>query len=390
MKKFFPIFRAGTYPQGTFSDDDLKQIVDSYDPNYLSAPFSTDHKKDGPAFGYAGQLKFENGTIYANSDDMNPALRKAVREKNYGRVSIELFRHLPEKGRYLKAISFLGVKVPAVKGLENQLAQAEFEDQESDQVEFTLDIAENEISFQKGAEGDGTGKSVRDEIQKLRDAGMTLQQIGSQVDRSVSTLQQIIAGDITNPPESLLTALRKVTPPDDESDDSEDPAAGPSDDFQAMQDRIAALEAEKNALADKFQATDAERQQAEERLQEIEINRRKLEFEEWLNARIAFGSVMPRHKEKLMELLLALESVELFEEGEADPVAAFQEFVESLPPVIDGTEKVKKGDGPKENTGSDDLAMEARAYRKKFQEDTGKLISFAEAVHRVQHETSTP
>ncbi|HKL20463.1 MAG TPA: helix-turn-helix domain-containing protein, partial [Tichowtungia sp.] len=265
MKKLFPVFRTGTYPQGTFSEADLKEIVDNYDPGFLSAPFSTDHKKDGPAFGYAGQITYKDGTIFANSDDMNPALRKAVREKNYGRVSIELFRHLPDKGRYLKAISFLGVKVPAVKGLEQQIAQAEFEDQECDALEFQLDIEQNELSFQKGSEGDGTGKDVRDEIQKLRDAGMTLQQIGSQVDRSASTLQAIIAGDIANPPESLLSALRKVTPPDDDSDDNDDTATGPSDDFSQMQKRIAALEAEKNALADKFQATDAERQQAEER-----------------------------------------------------------------------------------------------------------------------------
>ena len=70
----------------------------------------------------------------------------------------------------------------------------------------------------KGTEGKGTGGGVREAIRMLQKSGMSLEQIGSAVNRSASTLSSILSGDIANPPKSLLTQLKKVKPPKKDND----------------------------------------------------------------------------------------------------------------------------------------------------------------------------
>jgi hypothetical protein len=65
--------------------------------------------------------------------------------------------------------------------------------------------------MKKGEEGKGTGAAARRMIKKLQEE-MTLEEIGSKVDRSASTLTDILSGDISNPPDELIEKLRKLTP----------------------------------------------------------------------------------------------------------------------------------------------------------------------------------
>lgn len=62
----------------------------------------------------------------------------------------------------------------------------------------------------KGSEGKNTGASVRSEIRRLQDGGMTLEEIGKVVDRSAGTLSSILNEEIQNPPSMLLNALKEI------------------------------------------------------------------------------------------------------------------------------------------------------------------------------------
>lgn len=66
---------------------------------------------------------------------------------------------------------------------------------------------------QKGEAGKGTGGQVRKEIKRLRDAGMTVEEIGRRVDRSATTMNSIQNGEIKNPPKTLLDKLKKIPTP---------------------------------------------------------------------------------------------------------------------------------------------------------------------------------
>ena len=45
MEKWIEILKAGKYPQGDVSLEMLQQMADSYDPDYISAPFIPEHRK---------------------------------------------------------------------------------------------------------------------------------------------------------------------------------------------------------------------------------------------------------------------------------------------------------------------------------------------------------
>ena len=86
---------------------------------------------------------------------------------------------------------------------------------------FENDASMKNDKSKKGEAGEGTGASVRSEIERLReDEGMTLAEIGSRVDRDESTLGAIISGEIANPPAALLSALKALNsePPEHDMD----------------------------------------------------------------------------------------------------------------------------------------------------------------------------
>jgi len=69
----------------------------------------------------------------------------------------------------------------------------------------------------KGEEGSGTGASARHEIKRLQDSGMSLEEISTALShisadagRSAGTLSSILTGEISNPPSSLIKALKSI------------------------------------------------------------------------------------------------------------------------------------------------------------------------------------
>jgi hypothetical protein len=47
--KFFEVFKAGKYPQGDFSEDDVETLAKNYEPEFCEAPITLDHEQKGPA-----------------------------------------------------------------------------------------------------------------------------------------------------------------------------------------------------------------------------------------------------------------------------------------------------------------------------------------------------
>lgn len=350
MKNFFPIFKAGRHTDSSgkvhnYSEEDVKSLVEKYDPTFLRTPFSTDHKKDGPAFGYAKTLKYENGTAYASFDDMSESLQEAVKKDHFGRVSIELFNQ-PEKGKYLKAISLLGVKTPSIKGMEI-MQKSEFSEQEAEEV-FAFQADYNEESEEYSL-GDGLTDFSEDE--STESTSETLALSGNEEDETR---------------------------------------------FEELQSRITKLEEEKQDLESRFEQTDQERKQAQQRLTEITIDQQRLRFEQWLEEKIAYGSVMPKVKEKIEEYLMALASVQKFMENssttefeeydssENNLVEMFQEIINDLPKIVDDEEVATKKNGTVELSESEQIKTEIRKYRQHVKDEQGREISFAEAADAVQ------
>lgn len=108
---------------------------------------------------------------------------------------------------------------------------------------------------------------------------------------------------------------------------------------------------------------DAERDSAA-----LSVKMRKMEFESYLNDKLAYGSITPAQGEKITFLLEALDSIQLkegenksmifeFSDGKkANPIQLMKDFVELLPvQVKDPTKKINKENRKDEQDFSDEL-----------------------------------
>lgn len=115
------MFRAGDYgPKGMYTEEDLQEMVNSYDPDWLEAPVTVDHVQTGPALGWIEKVYADGDTLYGDFL-VSRATYEAMRAGAYKRRSIEIYRGVPYKDgskvQYVKACSILGAATPEVKGL---------------------------------------------------------------------------------------------------------------------------------------------------------------------------------------------------------------------------------------------------------------------------------
>jgi hypothetical protein len=93
----FRLFKPGTFTsvEGkkiTFSEADVRQIAESYDPAADPAPLVVGHPKlEDPAFGWAKGLEIVDGELAAVPERVSPAFAEAVNEGRYARVSAQFY-----------------------------------------------------------------------------------------------------------------------------------------------------------------------------------------------------------------------------------------------------------------------------------------------------------
>lgn len=103
--KFFKVFRAGKYPQGNVSVDDLKEIAANYSTDYKKSPLTLEHK-DGKSYAWVHALKVDGDTLLAAFDEVSDeAINLTKGDYRYPSVEIANYEHNGKKMKYLRAIS---------------------------------------------------------------------------------------------------------------------------------------------------------------------------------------------------------------------------------------------------------------------------------------------
>lgn len=116
MNGWFEVFRAGKYPQGDVTPEQVEEIARSYDPAWREAPAVLGHPKDDhPAMGWVEAVKAAGGTLLVKFQKLVPEFVEAVRKGLFSKVSVRLLK--TERGWYLGHVGFLGAALPAVAGL---------------------------------------------------------------------------------------------------------------------------------------------------------------------------------------------------------------------------------------------------------------------------------
>jgi len=124
------IWQAGEYPQGTFTEKDIDEMVANFDPGYHEPPAIVGHNKEGedekPAHAWVEKIWRNGSKLMAKFKQVSNELKTWVKEGKYKKKSIELWDNFEGTGKLvLKAVAFLGQTIPQVKGLQNQFGSFE-------------------------------------------------------------------------------------------------------------------------------------------------------------------------------------------------------------------------------------------------------------------------
>lgn len=269
--KFFEVFKAGKYPQGTFTQKEIAEIAKNYDPTFCEAPITIDHIQSGPAYGWVDTVKADGDLLKVAFKDVPQEFEKDVNDGKYKKVSVELYRNLEGKGAYLKAVSFLGAAIPQVKGLE----PIKFMESESDTYEFDAD--------------DEPEQFTEVDVEDLKNQITVLEEQVSKFKENNKKMETI----------------------------------------KSLKEKISALTDEVASFKEKAQG----KEEIEKELHEIKVAIKKREFEEFIDKQIDKGTLVPANKDVVLSVLQELDNVQKFGE-DSTVLSGFKFFIESLPPQI--------------------------------------------------------
>ena len=213
------VFKSGdqTSAQGVqrnFSDKDLQQVVDTYDPSIHEAPLVIGHAGDNdsmPAYGWIKGFSHKGGDLYADVAFTDTA-KDLVKDGHYRKVSISFYSPdsaiNPHKGKWsARHLALLGASPPAVKGLEP------FSFSEAEGVyDFAISLAPSDIFDDELGPTMIVEKSplemLREKLDEVRQdvSGAVKELQGSQQEQSTQQLDEVGGSASAEQPETSQMA----------------------------------------------------------------------------------------------------------------------------------------------------------------------------------------
>lgn len=129
------------------------------------------------------------------------------------------------------------------------------------------------------------------------------------------------------------------------------------EEIQQLKDKLSQLENENTKLKNDFQELTSEKDKAMSELGRIRLEKRKMEFQQFLNEEIAFGALNNDQQNKALKILENLSTINFSEDG-PDLVSDFKEFLKSLP------KKVEEGEIATKEHASDTDDIETQREKK--------------------------
>lgn len=209
------VFKAGdqTSAQGVqrhFSDKDLQQVVETYDPSIHEAPLVIGHAGDNdslPAYGWIKGFAKQGGNLYADVAFTDTA-KDLVKDGHYRKVSISFYSPdsaiNPHKGKWsARHLALLGASPPAVKGLEP------FSFSEAEGVyDFAVALAPSDLFDEELGPTLIVEKSplemLREKLDEVRqDVSSAVKELqGNQQTQPTENLEEVATSSVTTQPET--------------------------------------------------------------------------------------------------------------------------------------------------------------------------------------------
>ena len=324
--KYFEVFKAGNYPQGKFTKEEVQELAKNYDPSFCEAPITLDHEQKGPAYGWVDKLKEEDGLLKASFKNLSPELKDYVSKGKYKKISVEIYRELEGKKPYLKAVSFLGASIPQVKGMES----VEFKEGESDVYEFSIETEDENIET-----------FSEEDVEELKNTITNLQTQIAQFKEDAKKQETI---------KSLKSQVKDLT-----------------------------------IELTKFKDEAAGKEELAKELKEIKDNLRNKDFNEFIDKQIDAGILTPANKDAVFSILQDLDNIKKFDES-SNSIDIFKSFISALPKQVEFDEIALKNAKKKSNddlkyADADEESVEIFNQAKNIAQEEN--ISFKEALLKV-------
>jgi hypothetical protein len=391
------VFKAGKHTDSAgntreWTEDDLKSIVENYNPAEHEAPVVIGHPADNdPAFGWVEKLKAEGTVLYAKFKDLIPEFVDIVKQGLFKKRSIALYPDLVG----LRHIGFLGAVPPAVKGLENIQFQntpdtiviefSETSEWKFESIGRILRALRDWLIEKEGKEkADGVIPDWDIEYIKERPRDIEDDVIAGYNEKNVNKKQEVKMANFKDTLKGLISAMgvdvSKV--PDDALPESTEGNTYTEQDILARE-RAAAEAAAKKAADDERKKVEAEF--AEKERERVKSQRGE-EINSWVTQGMKEGKILPSWgKMGLKEFMQSLDGDETIEfaEGSAKQsrLTWFKAFMEELPKVVEFKEIAKRGDDTAPGSAAEKIEVLIRDKRSKDKE-----LTYSQAFSDVQIE----
>lgn len=364
-KATLAVFAPGTHTAMdgrtiTFTPENCIDLANSYDPSVSEAPFVIGHPSlTAPAYGWAERLEFRGGIVYVAPRQVNPAFAEAFNAGSYKKRSLSIYQPdspgNPKPGHfYARHVGFLGAVPPGVKGLPD----AQFAEASGDNgpLEFALPWEADNLA--------SLFQSIRDWVIQEKDI--------EQADSIIPQWRiQSILDSATDDRKSSISPLAYA----------EENNVDPNQTTTVTAEELARRETALAGREEKLRV-------AEEAAKQRDAKVRRDAVVSYADGLVKAGSILPRQKNTVVEVLLSLDSTPLsFADGDATvnktPEELLRDVLSQRPKVVDFSEKTGTADEPVDFADASALATAAQNYQAE-QAEKGRVISMTDAVNHVK------
>ena len=364
-KATLAVFAPGTHTAMdgrtiTFTPENCIDLANSYDPSVSEAPFVIGHPSlTAPAYGWAERLEYRDGIVYAAPRQVNPAFAEAFNAGSYKKRSLSIYQPdspgNPKPGHfYARHVGFLGAVPPGVKGLPD----AQFAEASGDNgpLEFALPWEADNLA--------SLFQSIRDWVIQEKDI--------EQADSIIPQWRiQSILDSATDDRKSSISPLAYA----------EENNVDPNQTTTVTAEELARRETALAGREEKLRV-------AEEAAKQRDAKVRRDAVVSYADGLVKAGSILPRQKNTVVEVLLSLDSTPLsFADGDATvnktPEELLRDVLSQRPKVVDFSEKTGTADEPVDFADASALATAAQNYQAE-QAEKGRVISMTDAVNHVK------
>ena len=262
--KAFEIFKTGKHTSdkgipNEYTNEDLDKIVSNYNPEEHEAPIVIGHPKtNAPAYGWIEKLQRVGEKLIAFPKQVNKEFEELVKSGAFKKRSISITPDFK-----LNHVGFLGAAAPAVKGLKD--------------VEFSEELEYSNFEF--------------DDIALIQD-------------------NDSVPHDLTSAPQHDTDEKNNLQAEPGNSHNPSNPTPGSkpdaTNDLSVQFNSLNAKVEELSNLVHNFSENNLSREELDKvynRINELRFSIQTNEFELMLNEKLAYGSVTPAMKTKVLKLI---------------------------------------------------------------------------------------